>query len=289
MTEPTRPAPILFDGPMGTRLLARGLDLRVEEACEWSLDHPEEVEAIHRADCLAGASLLRANVFTAHRDGLERRGQGRGARLPRLLTQAVDLARRAGEGLPVVAALGPVGSHEEAAVHLVDHGVAAIWLETYTFLHALDQLPRLKRRIGQQVPIWVTLFNWRDDPEQGPITAQAARLIEAGAAAIGVNCVSCDDPQRIPLMTALRAAAGTRVPLIASPSIPPPPPDRPAPTPLEVAEQVLDWWRAGADGIGLCCGGNATHLAALHTLCADLPPRDPHSPLLLGDGPRPTT
>ena len=55
---------LLFDGGMGSMLIARGL--KGGESCEsWNIVHPEIVQDIHRAYFAAGADVATTNTFGA--------------------------------------------------------------------------------------------------------------------------------------------------------------------------------------------------------------------------------
>ena len=94
---------LLLDGATGTELERRGVPSRLPL---WSthalLERPEEVEAVHRSYCAAGAEVLTANTFRTQRRTLQRAAgtgdplqRGLGARDGELTRLAVDLARAA--------------------------------------------------------------------------------------------------------------------------------------------------------------------------------------------------
>jgi 5-methyltetrahydrofolate--homocysteine methyltransferase len=58
-----RTQPLLFDGGLGTALIAAGLDLKQEPPEAWLRSHPETVKAIHTAFATAGADILQTNTF----------------------------------------------------------------------------------------------------------------------------------------------------------------------------------------------------------------------------------
>ena len=64
---------LILDGAMGTQLFEAGLT--AGEAPElWSLENPEEVQAIHRSYVQAGSDILLTNTFggNRHRQKLHR-------------------------------------------------------------------------------------------------------------------------------------------------------------------------------------------------------------------------
>src|SRR5688572_13057305 len=68
------PARLLFDGAMGTELIARGLDIKRDCAEAWNLTRPDEVRAIHTAYFAAGAKAVQTNSFGGNRIRLARYG-----------------------------------------------------------------------------------------------------------------------------------------------------------------------------------------------------------------------
>ena len=97
-----RTQPLLFDGAMGTALIAAGLDLSKEPPEAWLLSHPETIQSIHTA-------------FTPHADALQTNTFGL-LRLLRsthpvcaTLNNALDLARLS-VALTTPKAVGPTGN-----------------------------------------------------------------------------------------------------------------------------------------------------------------------------------
>src|SRR5436309_3398152 len=85
--------PLILDAAMGTRLCARGLDLRSDDPSLWNLTHPTEVLALHRRDVSAGSQVLFTNTFGANRSWLA--NYGRSDAVEALNRRAVELARQA--------------------------------------------------------------------------------------------------------------------------------------------------------------------------------------------------
>jgi len=248
--------PILLDAAMGTRLIARGLDLTSDDPALWVIDHPLEVLQIHQADIAAGAEVLLANTFGANRAWLERFGEGDKTRT--INHQAVALARRAaGPDRFVLGSIGPTASdHPEALVEqanfLLESGVDALLLETHRLDQAASALEHLR---DSPLPILASLFDW---PE--PIEDSARRLIDLGAAAIGANCLDGMAPA---LTLARRLRAAVDHPLLIKPSA-----GRPGfslESPEVFANAVPELLSLGVCLIGGCCGTTEAHLAALRS------------------------
>lgn len=243
--------PRLLDAAMGTRLIARGLDLRRDDPSAWNLMHPEIVLAIHRLDALAGADALTTNTFGANGLRFDSVHQ-----LETILRAGVRLAREAiGTDRLVLGDMGPVGapgvSRRYEAVTLIDAGADALLLETFTPDEAEATLKELRPHVDR--PILISLFDWPDDP--GPI---ARRLVDRGASAIGVNC-------RVGiagvLPTLSRIGAEVTVPLLARPSACLP--GEPIESPGSFAAGLPACVALGVRWIGGCCGSDEAHIAAL--------------------------
>ena len=83
--------PLILDAAMGTRLVARGLDLAHDDPAIWNLSHPEAVAEIHARDVAAGSDAVLTNTFGANRPWLAR--SGRDDRVEAINRRAVALAR----------------------------------------------------------------------------------------------------------------------------------------------------------------------------------------------------
>ncbi len=247
----------VLDAAIGTRLIARGLDIRSDDPALWVLDRPADVIDIHRRDREAGAEAIATDTFGANRRWLAR--YGREGDVVAINERAVALAREAGGDLPVIGSIGPTAPADldamaEQAGSLVRAGADLIVIETCTAGLALAALPRLAS-IAPGLPRVASLFDWPDDVEGRALLARC--LIDAGATAVGFNC---NDPSRsVGLAAALRVAS--RRPILARPAGATP--DRPGPAPAD--------WAAGLEGMedgmaGGCCGTTEAHIAALRAV-----------------------
>ncbi|MHB1557494.1 MAG: homocysteine S-methyltransferase family protein [Isosphaeraceae bacterium] len=263
-----RQGPIVLDAGMGTRLVARGLNLGRDDPCLWNLDRPDEVLAIHRLDRAAGAVGLVTNTFGANRVWLSRyRRAGDAGAINRA---AVDLARQAAgpDGI-VLGDSGPtsadqLGAAGEQAAWLRDAGVDAILLETFCLEPALAAMAEVRAALGEDLlPIVVGLWQWPDAIEDA-----ARRLVDAGAAAIGVNC----RPSLVDLPSLLRRlAAAVPCPLLAKPGVDPGDGEADS-TPTAFAAAVPGLLDLNVRLIGGCCGTTDEHIAALAAACSAFPP-----------------
>jgi methionine synthase I (cobalamin-dependent) len=248
--------PILLDAAMGTRLIARGLDLADDDPALWVIERPETVLAIHQSDAESGSEVLATNTFGANRSWLQRFDHP--AEVRRINEQAVKLARRAaGVDRFVIGSIGPTASEHPTALReqaeiLIEAGVDALILETHTLDQACSSLELLR---DVSVPIVASLFAW---PE--PLRDSARRLIDQGAAVIGANCLIGMRPA-VDLARRLRDV--TDHPLLMKPSAGLP--GSILETPESFAEAVPELVACGVRLIGGCCGTTEAHLAALRS------------------------
>ena len=176
--------PILLDAAIGTRLIARGLDLATEDPCHWTLTRPEMILDLHRRDIEAGAEVVCTNTFGANRGWLTRWDGGQEVKA--INRAAVQIAREAA-GLDrfVVGSIGPTAADNpawmvEQAEVLQEAGVDALVLETFRLDQAVTGLGALAKTAK---PIIVSLFDWPDS-----ITVTSRRLVDLGASVVGANC-----------------------------------------------------------------------------------------------------
>jgi methionine synthase I (cobalamin-dependent) len=241
---------ILLDAAMGTRLIAAGLDLATEDPSAWSLDRPETVLDIHRRDLAAGSDAILTNTFGANRAWLARYGLA--DRAPEINREAARLARlAAGPDRLVLGSIGPTASGDPDALReqsdaLTHGGVDALILETHRLDQALAALGSLASPAS--LPILASLYQW---PE--PIPRAARALAEAGASAIGVNCVTgMEQVVRI----ARELHDGCDRPLLIKPS-------PGGASPAQFARAIPDLLDLGVRLIGGCCGSDETYIAAM--------------------------
>ncbi len=249
--------PILLDAAMGTRLIARGLDLAREDPSLWVLDHPDEVAAIHRRDVAAGSDAVLTDTFGATRAWLAR--FGRAADSPRICSAAATMARQAaGPGRLVFGSIGPAASDDPAALieqaeALAGGGVDALLLETHRpdqALAALDLLQFLGR------PVLASLHSWPEPADE--VADLARRLAGAGAVAIGGNCLPGVDSA---LTLARRLRGTTDLPLLLKPAAGLP--GQTLDVPGAFAAALPEWLRLGVRLVGGCCGTTEAHVGAL--------------------------
>lgn len=274
---------VLFDGAVGTELMARGLGRGVPPEL-WNAENPDAVREVYAAYFEAGADVVSTNSFggtpirlAAH--GLENRAFALNRTAARLAREAAPAGRYvAGSMGPTGKFLEPQGpateaelaaSYAEQARALVEGGVDVLIIETqYDLREALAALRGV--RSVSPLPVFVTMtfgvnprgyFTIMGDPA----ARAAAELERAGAAAVGANCTLTSE-QMVGCVRVLRA--GTTLPVIAQANAGQPVP-RPDGT-FGYSQSIEDYVRhvpaivaAGAGFVGGCCGTNPAHIRAM--------------------------
>ena len=264
---------VLFDGAMGTSLIAGGM---AAGDCpeEWNLSHGDVIAGVHQAYARAGADVLQTNTLGG--TPMKLKAAGLADRAQRINAQAVRLARQAcpdhcyvaGDIGPTGQFLPPVGNRtpeelrdtfREQALALADEGVDLFIIETFYDLQEILLAVEAVRSVSDR-PVAATLsFEKKprgfftmmgDTPEDC-----ARRLIAAGADVVGTNCNlgSAEMAEFAPLWR--RAAEG---PVLIQPN---------AGQPQVVdgllvyqqkaetfAEDIVTIARSGIDTVGGCCG-----------------------------------
>jgi betaine-homocysteine S-methyltransferase len=184
------------------------------------LDYPDAVKELHREFLRAGAEVMVALTYYAHRDKL--RAVGREGDLEEMNRQAARLAREvAAEGGALVA--GNICNtwvydhnnleetsrivrqmYQEQVGWAVDEGVDFIIAETLDYLgEALIALEVIK---GFGLPAVITFGSIRDDTKDGYSFVQACKTCaEHGADVVGMNC-SRGPETMLPIIQEIRQA-----------------------------------------------------------------------------------
>lgn len=279
----------MWDGALGSELVAAGLDLEREPPEAWTLRHPERLLALHGRYLDAGAEVLQTNTFGASRPRLGRYGLD--GELQALNRRAVELARQAGASR-VVASLGPTGiepySREDARAieaAYVEQVTALVearpdGLHFETMLHPAEAVAGLRaaRRVAPWLPVLVSAtYAPGDQGLQTPLGVPLARMTdallddEAGPPdALGTNC-SLEARKLLGVLRALRER--TELPLLVQPQGGEPSVgckgERRGDTPERFARDALRLVEEGTDGVGGCCGAGPEYIRALAAALRD--------------------
>jgi methionine synthase I (cobalamin-dependent) len=282
LVEILRTRTAVFDGGMGSMLIARGL-APGERPEAWNLERPEAVAEIHRSYYAAGADVVHTNTFGGN--PIKLAGSALSARCEALNRAAAENAKRvcppgrlvAGDIGPTGRFFDPVGDltapeaeacFRRQAEALLAGGADLISIETMMSLEEALAAVRAVKSLGEVFVI--ASLTYRRTPRgfftlMGDGVAAAARaLAEAGADAVGSNC-TLGSADMAALAAELRAA--TRLPILIQPNA-----GKPRATdagvvydqsPAEFAADGLRIRAAGAEMIGGCCGTTPEFIAAL--------------------------
>ncbi len=273
--RPSRAPITVLDGPVGTELAARGVPTPLPG---WSVhairNHPEVLAAIHRDHALAGATVHTANTFRT-------RPATAGPAWRTLAVQAVRICRDAvpphhrvaGSIAPVEDCYRPDLSPPDAARH---HRELAACLAPHcdlllceTFPHPDEALAAVQAAVATGTETWLALTAGPDADLMSPTAMAEAgrRAVDAGAAAVLVNCVAAS--RTLPYVEALVAALGD-VPVGAYANAGHPDERmgwRAAPDAAShYAAHARRWVDAGATLVGGCCGTGPEHIRAIAAL-----------------------
>ena len=281
---------VLFDGGMGTMLMAAGL--KAGECPEmWNIEKPSLVTDIHRKYYEAGSDVVHTNTFGGNAIKLADRHVS--DRMEAINAEGAKLARQAcPPGKFVAGDMGPTGKlikplgelaveeAEEAffrqAQALLKGGVDLLSIETMFSLEEALAALRAAKRLGD-VPVIASLtFNRTKKgffTMMGEGVNQAVSAFErAGADVIATNC-SLGSRDMIDLTKELRAA--TKKPILIQPNAGRPVTQKGVTSyqqsPAEFAQDAKEIRNSGADMIGGCCGTNPEFIRSLAEELGNLP------------------
>ena len=268
-----------LDGATGSNLMKAGMP---RGCCteEWVLAHPEAIITLQRGYAAAGAQIIYAPTFQAQPIALERVNLHRQA--PAINAQLVALSRAAAPDCLIAGDLTTLAtytdSYDEAKFDLLlenyrtqiggllEGGADLLIAETLLYPQEAEAILTAAELEGAET----VLYSFTMQPDGSLFSGMPAlpvlqELEEAGAAAVGFNCVAADDllPQ---LVKKLRS--GLSGPLICKPNagIPTIGPDQIPVYPMgpeEYANIMKQCAAAGATLLGGCCGTTPDHIRAL--------------------------
>ena len=268
-----------LDGATGSNLMKAGMP---RGCCteEWVLAHPEAIITLQRGYAAAGAQIIYAPTFQAQPIALERVNLHRQA--PAINAQLVALSRAAAPDCLIAGDLTTLAtytdSYDEAKFDLLlenyrtqiggllEGGADLLIAETLLYPQEAEAILTAAELEGAET----VLYSFTMQPDGSLFSGMPAlpvlqELEEAGAAAVGFNCVAADGllPQ---LVKKLRS--GLSGPLICKPNagIPTIGPDQIPVYPMgpeEYANIMKQCAAAGATLLGGCCGTTPDHIRAL--------------------------
>lgn len=272
---------VIFDGAMGTLLQASGKLPAGGVPDALNIDHPDVVQAAHRAYVEAGSQVVTTNSFGSTRIRLQRSGLADRSR--ELNLAAARLARAAvGEDVLVAGSLGPLGemvdpwgpvsfadaraSFTDQALALAEGGVDIFIIES---MFDLDEMRAAIEgaRSAAPLPVIATMtFDQGGRTMMGirPDTAANA-LLGMGADIIGTNCGR--GPAESEAVVRAMLAACPDATIIAQPNAGVPQlvegvakfdamPD-------DMARYAKLFKNIGVHIVGGCCGSTPAHIQAI--------------------------
>ncbi len=265
---------LVFDGGMGSMLIARGLS-GGESAEKWNVDHPDIIAEVHRAYLDAGADVVTTNTFGASSFKLEKMGIEES--VEQINSAAIKNAKTAaGPGQYVAGELGPLGEmfspmgtmtyekakqiYEQQASIIETEGVDLFLIQTvFDVNEALAALEAVKSVSSK--PVFCSLtFN---QTKKGfytlvgnSVEESMKKLRDAGAAAVGANCSMGSDTM-ISLASEIRQTV--EIPVIVQPNagMPQAKPDGSVDYPEDesfFAGSIMKIKDLGVEIVGGCCG-----------------------------------
>jgi betaine-homocysteine S-methyltransferase len=294
--------PVLGDGGYLLELEKRGYVQAGPFTPEVVVEHPEALEQLHREFLLAGAEVLQTMTFYASDDKLATVGLA--GSVDEINRNAVRIARSvAAEGDALVAGnlslTWAYEPHDEASADRVramfdrqlqdqiDAGPPDFFIgETFSYLG--EALLFVERAKATGLPAMVTM-SFEALPAkayEGATPGEcAARLAEAGADIVGVNCLNAP-AQQLPIAREMVRAVANAVPVAAQPVAYATTDDRAdftswdefpdALTAMtlprgELGRFAADARDAGVRYIGSCCGSVAEHVRDMAKQLGKLP------------------
>ncbi len=271
--------PLLLDGATGSNLQKAGMP---KGCCteEWVLTHPEVLVNLQRLYAQAGSQIIYAPTFQAQPIALERVGLHR--QCEAINAQLVALSRSAAPGCLIAGDLTTLAafcdSWDEANFDLLvenyrrqirgllDGGADLLVGETLLYPQEAEAILTAAELEGAGASMYS--FTMQSDGSffSGREAAPVLRALEeAGAAAVGFNCVAADGMTPSLVSRLRRSLQG---PLICKPNAGEPVidgsgiPQYPQ-TPQEFASIVAQCHENGAAILGGCCGTGPEYIAAV--------------------------
>ena len=269
----------IMDGATGSNLRLAGMP----KGCStelWVLEHPQLLQALQRDYALSGAQILYAPTFQAQpialkAHGLDKDTEAINAKLVALTRQAAPGCLVAGDITTLATFCDSwdpgcfdllVENYRRQIRGLIDGGVDILGAETLLYPQEAEAILTAAELEGAGATMYS--FTMQSDGalysgmDAGPILKD---LANAGAAAVGFNCVTADQ-MTAGLVSKLRRYVS--IPLLCKPNagMPVIKEDGIAHyemSPQDFAAVVRDCQAMGATLVGGCCGTTPAHIAAL--------------------------
>jgi methionine synthase I (cobalamin-dependent) len=282
---------VLFDGGMGSMLIASGLTQR-EVPESWVISKPEKIAEVHAGYIEAGAEVMTTATFGANRIKLQSAEAGRKLDPAKVNEKGVELARKAIEHSEkhdrfIAGDMGPTGlffppvgqlraedaraAFKEQARVLDRAGVDIFIIETMYDLREAAEALRAVREVSTRPVVVELTFDRKakgfftmmgDTPER-----MADLLLKEGANVIGSNCTLQSGDM---LDLALEFRLTTDALLLFQPNAGRPVMEHGLPVykqrPQEFAQDIVKIVASGANAVGGCCGTTPDFIRETHTV-----------------------
>ena len=270
--------PLLLDGATGSNLQKMGMP---RGCCseQWILDHPDALLALQRQYVAAGSQILYAPTFQAQPIALAQVGLAE--QTEQVNARLVALSRQAGNvlvagNLTTLAAFTDswdlekfdllVENYRRQIRGLIDGGADLLAAETLLYPQEAEAILTAAELEGAGAAV----YSFTMQPDGSLFSGMDAapvlqNLAEAGAAAVGFNCVAAD---RMTAGLVAKLRRFVRCPILCKPNagIPVIGEDNLAHYPMgpaEFAAILADCTSMGAKLLGGCCGTTPAHIAAV--------------------------
>jgi 5-methyltetrahydrofolate--homocysteine methyltransferase len=282
LLERAKKKTIVFDGAMGTMLMASGLSAG-ESPELWNLEKPSVVAEIHRRYYDAGSDVVHTNTFGGN--SLKLADKGLADRVEIINMEAARIARSvcpaekfvAGDIGPTGKLLKPLGDATSEALEeaftkqaeaLLGGGADLISIETMFSLQEALAAVRASKAVTNTLVIASITYNRTKKgffTIMGESVSQCVSALEdAGADVVGANC-TLGSKDMVDLTKEIRAA--TRKPILIQPNAGKPVTRKGITTydqsPAEFGQDGKKIKEAGAAMIGGCCGTTAEFIREL--------------------------
>ena len=271
--------PMLLDGATGSNLQKAGMP---RGCCteQWILDNPQVLTDLQRQYAEAGSRVLYAPTFQAQPIALER--ENLADRTEEVNARLVQLTRSAAPGCLVAGNLTTlatftdsfdpenfdllVENYSRQIRGLVDGGVDLLAAETLMYPLEAEAILTAAELEG----VGTVMYSFTMQPDGALFSGMDAskvlsELEDAGAAAVGFNCVAADlftaglvSKLRRRLKGPILCKPNAGIPVIGSDNLPHYPME-----PEEFAGILADCRQMGASILGGCCGTDPRFIAAL--------------------------
>ena len=274
--------PVILDGATGSNLRASGMPVGVCTE-QWVLEHPEPLVALQRAYAEAGAQIIYAPTFQAQPIALKAVGLDK--QTESVNEALVALSRSAAPGCLIAGDLTTlatfcdswnpdcfdllVDNYRRQIRGLIDGGADLLIGETLLYAQEAEAILTAAELEGAGA----AMYSFTMQPD-GALLSGAdggqvlSELEEAGAAAVGFNCVAAD--MMTPYLVA-KLRRSVKIPLICKPNAGIPTINAEgvaeyAQTPEEFADVMRQCRENGATLLGGCCGTTPAFIAALKAI-----------------------